>query len=93
MKIKQRSRSFIENGHRTRNYVTEKDVLSFIETDLQKCLNYQCPGSFLKKHANLICQSVVRPQENVRLEVPHEYLDQYIRLINAYIIGPDGVVV
>jgi hypothetical protein len=42
-------------------------------------------ASFLKKHANLICQSVGRPQENVRLEVPHGYLDQYIRLIQEYV--------
>jgi hypothetical protein len=42
-------------------------------------------ASFLKKHANLICRSVVHPQENVRLEVPHEYLDQYTRLIKEYV--------
>jgi hypothetical protein len=42
-------------------------------------------ASLLKKHANLICRSVVRPQENVGLEVPHEYLDQYIRLIKEYV--------
>jgi hypothetical protein len=42
-------------------------------------------ASFLKKHANLICRSVGRPQENVRLEVPHGYLDQYIRLIQEYV--------
>jgi hypothetical protein len=77
--------AFIENGHRTRNYVTQRDVLSFIETNFQKCLNYQWMASFLKKHANLICRSVVRPQENARLEVPHEYLDQYIRLVKEYV--------
>jgi hypothetical protein len=43
-------------------------------------------ASFLKKHANLICQSVIRPQENVRLEVSHENLDQYIRLIKEYVL-------
>jgi hypothetical protein len=42
-------------------------------------------ASFLKKHANLIGRSVVRTQENVRLEVPHEYFDQYIRLIKEYV--------
>jgi hypothetical protein len=41
--------------------------------------------SFLKKHANLICRSVVRPQENITLEVLHEYLDQYIRLIKELV--------
>jgi hypothetical protein len=42
-------------------------------------------ASFLKKHAKLICRSIVRPQENVRLEVPHKHLDQYIRLIKKYL--------
>jgi hypothetical protein len=42
-------------------------------------------ASFLKEHANLIGQSVVRTQENVRLEVPHGYFDQYIRLIKEYV--------
>jgi hypothetical protein len=41
-------------------------------------------ASLLKKHANLLCRPVVRPQGNVRLEVPHEYLDQYIRLIKEH---------
>jgi hypothetical protein len=67
--------AFIENGHRTRNYVTQRDILSFIETNFQKCLSSQCMASFLKKRVNLIYRSVVRLQENVRLEVPHEYLD------------------
>jgi hypothetical protein len=42
-------------------------------------------ASLLKKHGNLIGRSVVRLQENVRLEVPHEYLDQYIRLTKEYV--------
>jgi hypothetical protein len=67
---------FTENGHHTRNYVTQRDIHSFIEINFQKCLSYQSMASFLKKHANLICRSVFHPQENVRLEVPHEYLDQ-----------------
>jgi hypothetical protein len=78
--------AFIENGHRTRNYVTQRGVLSFIQMNFQKYLNYQWMASFLKKLANLICRSVVRPQENVRLKVPHVYLDQHIRLIKEY--GP-----
>jgi hypothetical protein len=47
-------------------------------------MSYQWMALFLKKHANLICRPVIRPQENVRLEVPHEYLDQNIRLIKEY---------
>jgi hypothetical protein len=77
--------AFIDNGHRTRNYVTQRDVLSFIETNFQKCLSYQWMASFLKKHVNLIGRSVIRPQENVRLEVLHDHLDQYIRLIKELV--------
>jgi hypothetical protein len=76
---------FIENGHRTRNCVTQRDVLGFIETNFQKCLSYRWMASFLKEHAKLVCRSVVRPQENVKLKVPREYLDQYIRLTKEYV--------
>jgi hypothetical protein len=77
--------AFIANGHRTRNYVTHRCVLSFIQTNFQKCLSYQWMDSLLKKHANLICRSVGHPQENVRLEVLHEYLDQYMKLIKELV--------
>jgi hypothetical protein len=33
--------AFIENGHRTRNHISQRDVLSFIEKNFQKCLSYQ----------------------------------------------------
>jgi hypothetical protein len=77
--------AFFENGHCTPNYVAQRDVLGSIETNPQKCLSYQWIASFLKKHANLIGRSVGRPQENVRLKVPHEYLGQYIRLTKEYV--------
>jgi hypothetical protein len=76
---------FIEKDQCTRNYVTQRDVLRFIETNFQNYLSYQWMASFLKKQTNLICGSVGRPQESLRLEVPHEYLDQYIRLIKQYV--------
>jgi hypothetical protein len=77
--------AFIENDHRTGNYVNQRDILSFIETNFQKCLSHQWIASFLNKHANLICRSLVRPQENLELEVLHEYLDQCIRLIKELV--------
>jgi hypothetical protein len=77
--------AFVENGHHTRNYVAQRDALSFIETNFQKCLSHQWMASFSKKHANLICRSVIRPQVNMRLKVSHDHLDQYIRLITEYV--------
>jgi hypothetical protein len=46
--------AFIENGDRTWNRITQRDVLSFTEMTFQKCLSYQWMALFLKKHANLI---------------------------------------
>jgi hypothetical protein len=43
-------------------------------------------ASFLKSHADLICQTIVRPQENVRLEVPREHLERYINLMKEYVL-------
>jgi hypothetical protein len=40
--------AFMNNGYRTNNYVTHRDVLMFIETNLGKCLAYQWMASFLK---------------------------------------------
>jgi hypothetical protein len=77
--------AFIENGNRTRNYVTQRDFLYFVETNFQKCLSYQWMASVLRKYANLICRSIVYPQENVRVEVPHGYLDQSSSLIKEYV--------
>jgi hypothetical protein len=42
--------------------------------------------SFLKSHERLICWSVIQPQENLRLEFPHEYLDRYIKLVQEYVL-------
>jgi hypothetical protein len=77
--------AFIESGHRTHNYVTQRDVLRFIETNHQKCLTYPWMSNFLRVHGDLICQSIIRPRENVRLEVPQEYLDHYIKLMKDYV--------
>jgi hypothetical protein len=41
--------------------------------------------SFLKSHDRLFRPSVVRPQENLTLEVPRENLDRYIKLIHKYV--------
>jgi hypothetical protein len=73
--------AFIRNGYSTHSSVTERDLLRFIEINYRKYLTSSWVNSFLKTHGHLICQSIVRPQENVRLEVPHEYLDQSIKLI------------
>jgi hypothetical protein len=69
----------------THNYVIERDVLSFTPANYGKCLTSQWPGSFLKAHGDLICQCGVPPRENLRFEIPYEYLDGYIMIIKEYV--------
>jgi hypothetical protein len=73
--------AFVKSGHSSRNYVSHRDVLRFLETNYQKCLTYQWMDLFLKAHGDLVCRGVVCPQENVRLQVPREYFERDIRLI------------
>jgi hypothetical protein len=42
-------------------------------------------ASFIKSQDDQICRTIVRLQENVRLEVPREYSEGYINLIKEYV--------
>jgi hypothetical protein len=39
--------AFIRNGYGTHSYVTQKDILSFIESNYRKCLTYEWMASFV----------------------------------------------
>jgi hypothetical protein len=77
--------AFIRNAYSTKSYVTQRNILNFIETTFHKCLTYQWLASFLKTHGDLVCRSVVKPQEYVRLQIPREYLDAHINLIREWV--------
>jgi hypothetical protein len=77
--------AFINNGWRTNNYVIQRDVLRFIEAKIGKCLPCPRMASFLQSHDHQIRESIIRPQENVRLEVPREYSEGSINLIRKYV--------
>jgi hypothetical protein len=77
--------AFINNGYRTNDYVTHRDGLRFISTNIGKYLTSQWMAWFLQSHEDQLCQTIVRPQENVRLEVSREHLKRYINLIKEYV--------
>jgi hypothetical protein len=41
---------------------------------------------FLKSHSDLVCRSVVKPQENLRVQISREYLDADIDLIREWVL-------
>jgi hypothetical protein len=66
-------------------YVTQREVLNFVETEFRKPLTHGWLEYFLKQHSEDIRKAVLAPQELPRLQIPHCYLDQYIILIKAWV--------
>jgi hypothetical protein len=65
-------------------YVTQKEVLNFVETEFRKTLTHGWLECFLKWYNGDIRKAVLAPQEVPRLQIPRCYLDQYITLIKAW---------
>lgn len=76
---------FIEQGFSSGQYVTQRELLSFVENNFRKTLTYGWLASFLERWADHIARVVVSPQEQLRLQVPRQFLDQYIAMIKAYV--------
>jgi hypothetical protein len=39
----------------------------------------------LQRHADIVCSKTLAPQENPRLQVPKQFLDDYVKLIKEYV--------
>jgi hypothetical protein len=84
----------IRDGHSSGNYVTQRDVLNFVESQFQKCLTYRWVKYFLQRHADLVCKGILMPQENPRLQVAKQFLDDYVKLLKEYVpFVPKAVVI
>jgi hypothetical protein len=77
--------ALIETGYERGNFVTQRDVLNFVEDNFGKCLTYGWLRSFLSRNASRICRKTVSPQEQTRLEIPRDFLDRYIALIREWV--------
>jgi hypothetical protein len=75
----------IKDGHSSDNYVTQRDVLNFVESQFQKCLAYRWIESFLQHYVGIVCRKTLAPQENPRLQVSKQFLDDYVKLIKEYV--------
>jgi hypothetical protein len=75
----------IRDGQSSGNYVTQRDVLNFVESQVQKCLACRWVEYFLQCHADIVCKTILARQENPRLQVPKQFLDDYVKLIKEYV--------
>jgi hypothetical protein len=75
----------IREGARTGNYVTQREVLNFVEREFRKTLTYGWFESFLRRRAADVRRVVVDPQELSRRQIPRAFLDRYITLIKTWV--------
>jgi hypothetical protein len=76
---------FVQDGFTSGKYVTQKEILSFVEEHFQKTVTYGWLTSFLERWVGIIIRTTVMPQEQLRLRIPREYLNDYISLIKEYV--------
>ncbi|KAK8884119.1 hypothetical protein M9Y10_043224 [Tritrichomonas musculus] len=55
-------------------FMTQSQVLRYIEENFNKSLTYGWLNAFIGRHQDSIKKTVVTPQENLRLTVPRIYL-------------------
>jgi hypothetical protein len=59
-------------------YVTQREVLNFVEAEFRKTLAHGWLKCFLKRYSGDIWKAILAPKELPRLQIPRCYLDQYI---------------
>jgi hypothetical protein len=67
------------------NYLTQREVLSFVAESFGKTVTHSWLSSFLDRRSDHITQTVVSPQEQLRLQISRSFLDDYICLIQTYV--------
>jgi hypothetical protein len=72
---------FIHERFQSHNSVTQRELLTYVEEKFAKTLRYGWMQRFLDRHKSQIGPTIVQPQEQMRLEVPCSYLDDYLSLI------------
>jgi hypothetical protein len=77
--------AFIEMRYHNGNFVSQWDILNFIEDNFGKCLTYGWFDSFLSMNAFRFCQMIISPREQTQLQILREFLDQYLTIIKKRI--------
>jgi hypothetical protein len=73
----------IRNGVRTGNYITQREVLNFVEAEFQKTVTSGWLDGFLSQRFDEVPRVVVAPQELPRQQILRSYLDHYLALIKS----------
>jgi hypothetical protein len=74
-------------------YVTQREVLNFVETEFRKTLRHEWSDCFLKRQSGDIRKIILAPQDLHTLQIPCCCLDQYITLIKARVpLVPDELI-
>jgi hypothetical protein len=69
---------FIQDSFDSGNYVTQSEVLNYMEQNFGKILTYGWLRTFLDRHRSQVTRTIVHPQEHARLQVPRCRLDSHI---------------
>jgi hypothetical protein len=65
--------------------VTQREILSFVEEHFPKTVVYGWLTSFLERWEGIVIRTTVVPQEQLRLWIPREYLNDYLSLSKEYV--------
>jgi hypothetical protein len=60
----------IETGCANGNFITQRDVLNFVEGEFGKCSIYEWIHNLLCPHADRVCRAVVLSHEKPRFQIP-----------------------
>jgi hypothetical protein len=76
---------FIHEQFASQHYVTQRELLNYVEEKFAKILTSGWMQRFLDRHKSDVSRAIVNPQEQVRMEVPRASLDEYLLLIKKLV--------
>jgi hypothetical protein len=84
-KQKEMACCFIKKGYTSRNYVTQRHVLDFVDSTFRITLRYGWVRCFVQLRSQQIVQQVLLPHEQPRIQVLHAHLNWYRPLIQTLV--------
>jgi hypothetical protein len=76
---------FVQDGFTSGKYVAQRGVLSFVNEHFQKTVTYGWLASFMERWEGIVIRTTVVPQEQLRLRIPRECLNDYVSFIKEYV--------
>ena len=76
---------FIISKKETGEFMTQRQILNYIEEVFEKILTTGWLSSFLSRNSNIIIKTTIYPQEDNRLRIPRTNLNKYIELLKKLV--------